>query len=63
MKATELRGKSDAELQQVVSEPDFYSQDPEIVQGKLRELSETEALLEQRIERWSELETLQDSFR
>jgi ATP-binding cassette subfamily F protein uup len=52
-----------AELQRVISEPDFYSQDQEVVQDKLRDLSETEALLEQRIERWSELETLQASFR
>jgi hypothetical protein len=33
------------------------------VQEKLRELADTEALLEQRVERWSELEMLQDSFR
>jgi ATP-binding cassette subfamily F protein uup len=52
-----------AELQRVISEPGFYSQDQEVVQDKLRDLSETEALLEQRIERWSELETQQASFR
>jgi ATP-binding cassette subfamily F protein uup len=52
-----------AELQKVVSEPDFFAGDQDLVQRKLRELSDTEALLEQRIERWSELEALQDSFR
>ena len=50
-------------LQQVVSEPDFYTRDQEAVQEKLRELAATEALLEERVERWSELETLQESLR
>ena len=49
-------------LQDTVAAPDFYTQDAELVQKKLNELSETETLLEQRIERWGELETLQDSF-
>jgi ATP-binding cassette subfamily F protein uup len=52
-----------ADLQQLVSAPDFYAQEHEVVQEKLRELADTEALLEQRVERWSELEMLQDSFR
>mgnify|MGYP001816670163 FL=1 len=52
-----------ADLQQVVSAPDFYSQEHDIVQEKLRELADTEARLEGRIERWSELESLQDSLR
>jgi ATP-binding cassette subfamily F protein uup len=52
-----------AELQQLVSAPDFYAQEQDVVQEKLTELAETEALLEQRVERWSELEILQDSFR
>lgn len=52
-----------AELQQVVSQPDFYSQEQELVQGKLKELADTEARLEQCVERWSELEIMQDSFR
>ena len=52
-----------AELQKTVADPDFYAQDKGIVQQKLRELSETEALLERRVDRWSELEILQDSFR
>jgi len=51
-----------ATLQQVIAAPDFYTQDAELVQQKLHELSETETLLEQRIERWGELETLQESF-
>ncbi len=52
-----------AELQQTVAGPDFYAQDQALVQDKLKELSTAEALLEQRIERWSELEALQDSLR
>jgi len=32
------------------------------VQQKLRELGDVEKLLEQRIERWGELEMLRDSF-
>ena len=52
-----------AALQELVAEPDFYSQDHEKVQAKLKELADMEALLEQRIERWSELEIQQDSFK
>ena len=52
-----------AKLQQLVSAPDFYAQHQDAIQEKLRDLAETEALLEQRIERWSELETLRNSFR
>jgi ATP-binding cassette subfamily F protein uup len=51
-----------AALQEIIAAPDFYTQDAELVQRKLLELSETEALLEKRIERWGELETLQESF-
>jgi len=50
------------ELQQLVSEPDFYSQDHETVQARLQELAGAETLLEQRVERWSELEGLQQSY-
>ena len=46
-------------MQQAVADPGFYSQDHEIVQAALQELADTEALLEQSVERWSELETLQ----
>ena len=49
-------------LQAAVAAPDFYTQDAELVQRKLQELSETEQLLEARMERWSELETLRESF-
>jgi len=52
-----------AALQELVAEPDFYSQDHEKVQAKLKELADMEALLEQRIERWSELEIQKDSFK
>ncbi len=51
-----------AMLQQAISDPDFYAEDQELVQDKLRELGETEAQLEQRMERWSELEELQASL-
>ena len=51
-----------SELQGAVSEPDFYSQDHETVQARLQQLADAEALLEQRVERWSELEILQSSY-
>jgi len=50
-------------LQEHISGADFYSQEHDVVQEKLKELADAEALLEQRVERWSELELLQDSFR
>jgi ATP-binding cassette subfamily F protein uup len=49
-------------LQETIAAPDFYSQEAELVQQKLRELSEAEEELERRIERWGELETLKESF-
>ena len=49
-------------LQQSIAEPGFYTREARLVQQKLNELSEKESLLEQRIERWSELETLRESF-
>jgi len=54
--------ESVATLQAAIAAPDFYTQDAELVQQKLQELGDTEALLEARIERWGELETLQASF-
>jgi ATP-binding cassette subfamily F protein uup len=48
-----------ATIQLDISGPEFYSQDPEAVQTKLRELADAEEKLEQRVERWSELEVLQ----
>jgi len=52
-----------AALQTAAADPEFYSQDPATVQEKLKELADAEALLEQHVERWSELESLQESFR
>ncbi len=52
-----------AELQTTVSQPEFYSQDSELVQHTLHELSSTESLLDARIERWGELESLRDSLK
>ncbi len=51
-----------AALQAHIAAPDFYSQDAELVQQKLRELDEAEQRLERRIERWGELETLRDAL-
>jgi ATP-binding cassette subfamily F protein uup len=51
-----------AKIQLAVSQPDFYSQDHELAQATLSDLSDHEARLEQRIERWSKLETLKASY-
>ena len=51
-----------ATLQQAVAAPDFYAQASELVQQRLDELSECESLLETRVERWGELESLQQSL-
>jgi ATP-binding cassette subfamily F protein uup len=51
-----------AALQENIATPEFYTRDAEFVQRKLTELSEAERTLEQRVERWGELETLKDSF-
>ncbi len=50
-------------LQEAVADPGFYSQDAAAVQEKLRALAEAETLLEQRFDRWHELESLQASLR
>jgi len=52
-----------AEIQNGVSAPEFYSQEQSIVQAALQKLAETQILLENRVERWSELEILQASLR
>jgi len=52
-----------AAMQTTIADPDFYTRDPAAVQEKLKELADAEAELEQRVERWAELENLQDSFR
>ncbi len=41
-----------------VSAPDFYQQDNEKVQQKLAELSELEAAMQEKFERWEELESM-----
>ncbi|MDH3747032.1 MAG: ATP-binding cassette domain-containing protein [Gammaproteobacteria bacterium] len=51
-----------AELQQVLSAPDFYAQEQKIVQATLTELAETEDLLHARVDRWGVLEALQQSY-
>lgn len=52
-----------AALQTAAADPEFYSKDPATVQEQLKELADAEAQLEQHVERWSELESLQESFR
>ena len=51
-----------AALQAAIAAPDFYAQETGLVQSKLQELGETEKQLEERMDRWSELETLRESF-
>ncbi len=50
------------DMQQKIADPGFYTQDHEFVQAVVQELADAEATLEQRVERWSELETLQASI-
>jgi len=50
------------DMHKAMAEADFYSQDQDTIQAKLKELADTEALLEQRVARWSELEILQESY-
>ena len=45
-----------------IAGPGFYEQEGDTIQAKLAELADSEALLEQRIERWSELESLAESL-
>ena len=51
-----------AELQETVAAADFYTQQQSVVQDKLNQLAAAEALLEQRVERWSALEMLRESY-
>lgn len=51
-----------AELQQLVSAAGFYSQNHAVVQEKLQDLAAAQTLLEQRVERWSELELVQEGY-
>ena len=50
-------------LQAAIAAPDFYSQEQSVVQRELQKLTDQEALLESRVERWSALEELQASFK
>ncbi len=52
-----------ASVEQQIADPGFYAQDQKIVQATLCELADAKSLLEARIERWGELETLQASLR
>jgi ATP-binding cassette subfamily F protein uup len=51
-----------ADMQQKLADPEFYSQDHVIVQTAVQELADAEATLEQRVDRWSELEKLHSSY-
>ncbi|MDG2107761.1 MAG: ATP-binding cassette domain-containing protein [Woeseiaceae bacterium] len=50
-------------LQSQIASPNFYSSDRKNVQATLNKLSKIEILLEQRVERWSELQSQQDSLK
>ena len=52
-----------AAMQETVADPGFYSQDGDAVRETLERLSDTEAELEKRVDRWAELEALAASFR
>ena len=52
-----------AVLQETIADPAFYAQENALVQASLEELSNAEALLEQRIERWGELESFSESLK
>jgi ATP-binding cassette subfamily F protein uup len=52
-----------AELQQAIAAPGFYAREKQEIQSALDRLARAETELEQRMERWSELEQLQESFR
>ena len=51
-----------AELHDAIADPGFYKQEQEAVQATLKQLSDNEALLERRVERWDELERLAESL-
>jgi len=52
-----------AALQATVGDANFFSQDSKLVQKTLGQLSADEASLEQRVERWGELESRRDTLR
>lgn len=51
-----------SDLQKCVAAPEFYAQSKDIVQQKLKELSEAELRLEECVNRWGELETIKESL-
>ena len=51
-----------AELQEAIAEPGFYTQPQPEIQATLKELGDTEASLESRVDRWGELESLRASY-
>ena len=51
-----------ADLQAEVADPDFYAQDSTAITVKLQQLADSERYLAKRMERWSELETMQDAL-
>ncbi len=55
--------QSVASLQARIAAPDFYTRDAESVQAGLRALSDAESLLEKRVERWAELESIVESLK
>jgi ATP-binding cassette subfamily F protein uup len=50
------------EIQNNIADPDFYAQEQQLVQAKLQELTDKQARLESRVERWSELEEKAAAF-
>ena len=51
-----------ARLEEEISDSDFYAQENNAVQRTLNQLSETQSLLEQRMERWADLASQQQSY-
>jgi ATP-binding cassette subfamily F protein uup len=49
-------------LQDAIADPAFYKQEQDIVQAALQKLADNEALLEQRVTRWDELERMSESL-
>lgn len=47
-----------AEFEQLISQPEFYANDNEKVQQTLKQLANTQALLERAFQRWEELEKI-----
>ena len=49
-------------LEEEISDSDFYAQENNAVQRTLNQLSETQSLLEQRMERWADLASQQQAY-